>query len=667
MKREFNLLPGLGVVKYATTPYHMLLSDDNIGENGENLSIIVLSCDRAEATIKMMESIKEHMPDFKGEYIIADNGSNQVTIDKLNEEIAKVPYECKLIEFGQNYGVAGGRNRAAKYSTKDWILNLDNDIFFTMNILPEIHDAISQLGCKFLNLPLLNHDSNKIFSLGGNLFLTDDNGTICAGCGGSFEQNECKPGDTFDRSLCTFLFGASVMNKATFLECGGFDEGMFIGFEDLDLSIEIFRRGYKIGCAGVAALVHDHRISTNQSDLEYEKKRFSNKHIFEAAMYFERKHGFRVWSKVTEEWLKEKNEGLGIKNDVGKSNEEYEETKKPKIALIVDVRDWAFDNIAKNIKKYLDDKYYIEIIYMDPDLEQNIIYLFYAVKDFDLVHVFWRGFLNFIGADFYNQYLSYYGTYEPAFLENYIKNKIITTSVYDHKFLSEDLKETNENIFKYVKSYTVSSKKLLDIYNNLGYIKKPETEITDGVDLDLFKPNNISRFKDIKNGNVKVGFVGNSKWVCDDPSEDIKGFNTIIKPAVQELIEEGYKIELYTADRNDKFIPHDEMPTYYNEIDLYICASLNEGTPNPVLEAMACGIPVISTDVGIVAEVFGKKQKEFILKERTKECLKEKIKYIFNNLELLYELSNENLGSITDWTWENKAKQFGEFFENNMK
>mgnify|MGYP006330246811 CR=1 FL=1 len=57
MKREYNLLPNLEPIVYATSPFHMLLDSDTIGENGENLSIIVLSCERADATIKMMESI----------------------------------------------------------------------------------------------------------------------------------------------------------------------------------------------------------------------------------------------------------------------------------------------------------------------------------------------------------------------------------------------------------------------------------------------------------------------------------------------------------------------------------------------------------------------------------------------------------------------------------
>ena len=92
-----------------------MLSDENIGKNGENLTIVVLSCERADATIKMMNSIKEKIPNFKGKYLIADNGSSKETIDKLKSEFNKMPYECKIIEFGENLGVAKGRNRAVEY------------------------------------------------------------------------------------------------------------------------------------------------------------------------------------------------------------------------------------------------------------------------------------------------------------------------------------------------------------------------------------------------------------------------------------------------------------------------------------------------------------------------------------------------------------------------
>ena len=79
--------------------------------------------------------------------------------------------------------------------------------------------------------------------------------------------------------------------------------------------------------------------------------------------------------------------------------------------------------------------------------------------------------------------------------------------------------------------------------------------------------------------------------------------------------EEVRMVEEY-ADRNVQWIPHTEMPEYYRKIDLCLITSTHEGTPLPALEAMSCGIPLISTDVGVINELFGEKQRKFIIGSR---------------------------------------------------
>lgn len=338
-------------------------------------------------------------------------------------------------------------------------------------------------------------------------------------------------------------------------------------------------------------------------------------------------------------------------------------SKKKKIALIVDADNWAFANIARNIVKNIGEYYDFKII-PSQYFEDNLVRVLLLTEEYDLIHFFWRGKLLDFEYFITHDYIHSLGYEVEEFKEKYFNNKIITTSVYDHLFI-EDNFELTSKIVDTCDKYYVSSNRLKKIYDNLSLNKKPSTVITDGVDLSTFYPKKTERFDNIKNREIVIGWVGNSAW--ESGKEDFKGVNTILKPAIKELQEEGYPITTYFADKQERMIPHDKMVDYYSDIDLYICTSKIEGTPNPILESMACGIPVISTDVGIVPDVFGKKQREFILKTRSVECLKEAIKKMIKDEKVMKELIDENLEQIKEWTWQKISYQMKDFFETALK
>lgn len=343
-------------------------------------------------------------------------------------------------------------------------------------------------------------------------------------------------------------------------------------------------------------------------------------------------------------------------------------SNKKKVAIVYDHDGWAFCNIANEIKKNLKEDFDITIFPVSV-FNDNAVRLMLIADQFDLVHCLWRGLLSSLSYEYPRSYIYNMGMTYDEFIDKYVKTANITTSVYDHKFLNDESFEDTKFIAKYAKNYTVSSNILKEIYDKLDIDKKPMAVISDGVDLDLFSPMNLERYDvdRLKNRKIRIGWVGNSQFTDSEGDDDLKGVKNIIKPALNELIQEGYQIEMKFADRKDGYIPHDKMPEYYNSIDLYVCASKNEGTPNPVLESMASGVPIISTDVGIVREAFGEKQKKYIMENRSKIDLKNKIKDLLNNLEEFKELSAENLKQIQEWSWENKCQQFKEFFNNNLK
>lgn len=350
-----------------------------------------------------------------------------------------------------------------------------------------------------------------------------------------------------------------------------------------------------------------------------------------------------------------------------KNNKKIENGKK-NIAIIYDIDGWAFHNIAKQIKSNLSEYYNIDILPVSV-FDDNLVKLVLLAEKYDLVHCLWRGLISTINQEYIKSYIHNLGLKYEEFIEKYLSRVNITTSVYDHKYLDEESFDNTRCFAKYAKNYTVSSSILKNIYDKLDIDKKPIMVISDGVDLEKFSPKNLERFKveNIKARTIKIGWVGNSEFTDSIGDSDLKGVRKIIIPAIQELIDEGYNIEMKFADRKNGYIPHDKMPDYYNSIDLYICASKNEGTPNPILESMASGIPIISTEVGIVNDAFGQKQRRFILKERTKECLKENIVKMLNDLKNFEEISKENYKQIQDWTWQKKCMLFKEFFDLNLK
>jgi glycosyltransferase involved in cell wall biosynthesis len=50
-------------------------------------------------------------------------------------------------------------------------------------------------------------------------------------------------------------------------------------------------------------------------------------------------------------------------------------------------------------------------------------------------------------------------------------------------------------------------------------------------------------------------------------------------------------------------IPQESLPAWYSAADVLVLASTREGWPNVLLEAMACGTPVVASHVGGTPEI----------------------------------------------------------------
>jgi glycosyltransferase involved in cell wall biosynthesis len=86
------------------------------------------------------------------------------------------------------------------------------------------------------------------------------------------------------------------------------------------------------------------------------------------------------------------------------------------------------------------------------------------------------------------------------------------------------------------------------------------------------------------------------------------------------------------------WIPHNELPSYLTKLKLLVLPSYAEGLPNIMLEAMACGTPVLATPIAAIPDVIKDKETGFLLRDNSPACIAEGI---------VKTLSYPNLGQVS--------------------
>src|SRR5690625_7934251 len=88
-------------------------------------------------------------------------------------------------------------------------------------------------------------------------------------------------------------------------------------------------------------------------------------------------------------------------------------------------------------------------------------------------------------------------------------------------------------------------------------------------------------------------------------------------------------------------IERKNMPLFYNSIDLLLVTGVNEGLPNPAMEAYSCGVPIIGTNIGIIKECASPNAKSLILNSNNPRRFIEKINTLTSNKKSLPALKKE--------------------------
>lgn len=333
-----------------------------------------------------------------------------------------------------------------------------------------------------------------------------------------------------------------------------------------------------------------------------------------------------------------------------------------RVLLCPDEPDWAFHNIARNIVRHAPDGFEVSIHFMGKPGQRDLGQLIETIilNDVDVVHMFWREDMFEIVRP--PMLIDIAGKLRMPVGDviDLVGARALTTSVYDHLHASEESMQERAAAFRLIDGYTVCSGKLDAIYGAQRLFPLPDAIIPDGVDLAMFGPRGEAGGAGPEEP-LSIGWVGNSNWGRSQGG-DPKGFHRLFQPAVDLLRNAGVPVEIHRADPQLSRIPFAEMPAFYRRIDVLACTASMEGTPNPVLEAMASGAAVVSTDVGIVPELFGPLQSRYLLRDPTPEALAGALRHLAADRGRLRDLGRENLETISAWSWQETVRGWWPFF-----
>jgi len=116
----------------------------------------------------------------------------------------------------------------------------------------------------------------------------------------------------------------------------------------------------------------------------------------------------------------------------------------------------------------------------------------------------------------------------------------------------------------------------------------------------------------------------------------------------EELKNLAKKLKVLESIRFIGFISHEELPQYLRIADIYVSTSLSDTTSVSLLEAMACELPPIVTEVGENRKILKEGANGFLVPIKNPELLAHGIIYLLNNEEIRKNFGKVNRKMIVE-------------------
>lgn len=110
--------------------------------------------------------------------------------------------------------------------------------------------------------------------------------------------------------------------------------------------------------------------------------------------------------------------------------------------------------------------------------------------------------------------------------------------------------------------------------------------------------------------------------------------------------------------------PQDELPYYYNAAEMVVMPSNYESFGMAALESMACGVPVITTNVSGISSFLGEKEKALVTSAHNPLLLAERMEDLLKNEAMRDQLGRDIHQKVQELNWSSMAKNIAAIYES---
>ncbi|MBE9473255.1 MAG: glycosyltransferase family 4 protein [Chloroflexi bacterium] len=159
----------------------------------------------------------------------------------------------------------------------------------------------------------------------------------------------------------------------------------------------------------------------------------------------------------------------------------------------------------------------------------------------------------------------------------------------------------------------------------------------------------INAYKCLIDGgeNYKLVLVGRYGWMYED------------------LLRQINNLDLGGMVHFTGYVSQEDLPLVYNLSSLFVYPTIYEGFGLPALEAMACGVPVITTDVSSLPEIVG--EAGMLVPVNNVEALYGAMIEVLGDEDLCREMINKGIQRAAKFTWEQTAKLTLQVYQQVMQ